>query len=60
MLISKFVKKYTKLYINLQKSASPCSLSSIEEVGDTFQTIHCVCGANHIRVRRHVGANGRC
>lgn len=60
MLISKFVKKYTKLYINLQKSASPCSLSSIEEVGDTFQTILGICSTNHIRVRRHVGADGRC
>jgi hypothetical protein len=60
MLITKFVKKYTKLYINLQKSASPCNLRWVGEVAPACQAVLGVGGANHIRVRRHVGADGRC
>jgi hypothetical protein len=60
MLINKFVKKYTKLYINLQISASPSNLRGVGEIAPACQGVLGVGGANHIRVRRHVGADGRC
>jgi len=60
MLITKFVKKYTNLFRNLQISASPSNLRRVSEVALACQAKLGVCGTNHIRVRRHVGANGRC
>ena len=54
---------FKQLYISLfnkdliSSNSSQRTLRGVGEVTNAFQAILGVCGANHVRIRRHVGAN---
>jgi hypothetical protein len=54
MLLNYFLDKYIFL---ISSNSSQITLRGVGEVANTFQAVLSICGANHIRIRRHVGAN---